>query len=249
MNTNMTAAALLALALLAGCSESSAPSASPSASAAASDAPQPAPASSAASAAPEPSLPLFKAASHPPRDDCAGLPGWGEFRAKLEQVVANRDADGLGALTDPAIELDFGGGQGIKEMQRRLGDKDYRLWDQITAMLPLGCAVHDGAATLPWIYARAPDDADPYTGMLVLGAAVPAYEKPDAAGPAFAALNWPIVNVPDYSGPEQAFTKVTLPGGKTAYVESAKLRSLIDYRLIAERKKQGWRITALIAGD
>lgn len=194
-------------------------------------------------------MPLLKAASYPPRDDCAPLPGWREFRAKLEQAAAQRDAAALAALTDPAIKLDFGGGQGIKEMQRRLGDKDYRLWDQITAMLPLGCAVQDGAATLPAIFASAPADVDPYSGMLVLGSAVPAYAKPDAASPALAAMNWAIVNVPEYAGPEQAYTKVTLPGGKTAYVESAKLRSLIDYRLIAERGKKGWQITALIAGD
>ena len=36
----------------------------------------------------------------------------------------------------------------------------------------------------------------------------------------------------------------------TAFIENARLRSVIDYRLIAERGgKQGWRITALIAGD
>lgn len=247
MRTRLAASALLTLGLLAGCGTSPAPTESPEASATAQE-PAP-PASTQPSTAPEPAAPLLKAASFPPRDECNGLPGWSAFRTQLEQAVTKRDADALAALTDPAIELDFGGGQGIKEMRRRLDDKDYRLWEQIAAMLPLGCAVQDKSATLPWIYARTPETADPYTGMLVLGDAVPVYGKPDKGGPATATLNWAIVNVVDYSGPEQPLTKVTLPDGSAAFAENAKLRSLIDYRLIAERKQQGWRITALIAGD
>lgn len=244
LKTGVAASALIALGLLAGCGKEPAPVAQPSASAAPVE-----PSASASIAASEPAAPLLKAASYPPRDECKGLPGWADFRTKLEQAVAHRDAETLAGLIDPAIELDFGGGHGVKELRRRLDDKDYKLWDQLTALLPLGCAADESSATMPWIFAKAPEDADPYAGMLVLGDAVPAYAKPDAASPALATLNWPVVTVVDNSGSEQPFTKVTLPDSKIAYVESTKLRSLLDYRLIASRAKQGWRITALIAGD
>jgi hypothetical protein len=254
MKVRTGAAALMAVGLLAGCNKSPAPTETPSASTAASEAAQPAPApttvSAEASSAPEASAPLLKAASYPPQDECGKLPGWPEFRAKLEQAVARRDADALAALTDANVGLDFGGGHGMKDMRRRLDDKDYRLWEQIAKLLPLGCAVQDRGATLPWIFAHTPDDADPYSGMLVLGPAVPAYAKPDAAAPAVATLSWAIVSVSDYQGPKKPFAEIKLPGtGKTAFVETSKLRSLIDYRLLAAHGKQGWRITAIIAGD
>lgn len=242
-------AALMGLGLLGGCGKSTAPAEAPSAATreATPDATiSPAMPEAAASA---PVAPPLKAASYPPRDECSALPGWPEFRAKLEQAVAKHDADALAALTDPGVKLDFGGGGGIKEMRARLRDKDYKLWDVIAKLLPLGCAADESGATMPWIFARAPDDVDAFSGMLVLGAAVPVYAKPSASSDPVATLNWAMVTVEEYQGENPPFTKVTLPGGKAAYVETTKLRSIIDYRLLASRTRQGWRIDALVAGD
>lgn len=244
MKPGLAMAAVGAFALLAGCGDASAPDADRSA--------EPAARETAVTAAPADSAPILKAASYPPRDDCADLPGWPAFRAKLDKAVAGRDADALAALTDPDIRLDFGGGAGVKELRQRLIDPEYRLWDEIAALLPLGCGPQEGdGAAMPWIFANSPADADPYMGMLVLGPAVPAFAGPDAASPATARLNWAIVNLAaGYEGPGKPFTEIILPGdGKSAFVETATLRSLIDYRLLATRTEQGWRITALVAGD
>lgn len=197
----------------------------------------------------EPATPLLKTASYPPRDECKDLPGWSEFRSKLEKAVATRDADALAALTDPTVKLDFGSGSGLEEMRLRLRDKNYKLWDALAALLPLGCAADESRATMPWIFARAPDDVDAYSGMLALGAAVPAYAKPDAGTEPVTTLNWAVVNTEQFEEPKTPFALVTLPGGKKAYIETAKLRSIIDYRLLASRTRQGWRIDALVAGD
>lgn len=193
---------------------------------------------------------VLKAPSYPPRDDCAALPGWPEFREKLEAAVAKRDPDALATLIDRDVRLDFGGGAGVAEMRQRLDDPDYRLWDEIAAILPLGCGQQYGGAAMPWIFANAPAGADAYEGILVLGSDVPAYAQADRSAPVTAVLNWPIVEVSNYKGKDAPFTEVILPqNAGTAFVETARLRSLIDYRLIAERGQQGWRITALIAGD
>ena len=148
--------------------------------------------------------------------------------------MARRDADALAALTGPAVRLDFGGGAGVKETRQRLGDKEYKLWDEIAALLPLGCAELDGDSAMPWIYAKGPELEDPYSAMPALGPAVPAFAKPDASSSVAAMLNWAIVTVDAYQDPAKLFAKVNLRGGgKAAYVETARLHSLIDYRLIA----------------
>jgi len=252
MKAGFAAVALIGIGLLGGCGTEPSPTAAPSASAAAREA---APPASAASSTPQAeasgaAAPLIKAASYPPRDDCAAQPGWPAFRVRLEAAVARRDVAALAGLTDPDVQLDYGGGHGIAEMKQRLDDKDYKLWDQIAAMLPLGCGLAQGSATLPWIFANAPEDADPYAAMLVLGPDVPAYAKASAASPVVGKLDWALVAMAEGSSADGEFAKVTLPGGGTAFIENARLRSVIDYRLIAERGgKQGWRITALIAGD
>ncbi len=245
MKPGFAISALMMTGFLAGCEQTSMPDASSSAT--------PASGETVATATPAADgAPMLDAASYPPRDDCAALPGWPAFRAKLEKAVGARDADALAAITDPDVRLDFGGGAGVEELRQRLIDPDYRLWDELTALLSLGCGQQDGgAAALPWIFANSPADVDPYTGMLVLGSTVPAHARPEPTSPVTARLDWAVVDLAgSYEGPGKPFIEVTLPNGAgTAFVETAKLRSLVDYRLLATRTPQGWRITALIAGD
>ena len=243
MKRGLGLATLMTAALVAGCEPSSVPDAASSSAPTAGEAVAP--------ATPAGSAPVLKAASYPPRDDCSALPGWPAFRTQLEKAVAARDADALAAITDPDIRLDFGGGAGVKTLRARLDDPQYRLWDELAAILPLGCGSHDGdGAAMPWIFVNSPGDADAFTSMLVLGDAVPAYARPDRGAPVTATLDWPLVTVENYGGKDKEFTEVTLPqGAGKAFVETAKLRSLVAYRLLATRTPQGWRITALIAGD
>lgn len=243
MKPALAISGLMAAGFLAGCEPPSMPDAASSAT--------PGPGEAIAPATPADGAPILHAASYPPRDDCGALPGWSAFRTRLEKAVAARDADALAALTDPDVRLDFGGGAGVGELRRRLVDPDYRLWDELATILPLGCGPQDGGgAAMPWIFANSPANADPFNAMLVLGPAVAARAEPDEAAPATARLNWAIVDLADgYEGPDKPFTRIVLPGGGTGYVESEKLRSLVDYRLLATRTAQDWRITALIAGD
>ena len=188
-------------------------------------------------------------ATYPPRDECAKLPGFAAFRDKLFAAAKARDADALAALADPKINLDFGGGAGIDELKKRLSDPTVRLWDEIAALSGLGCAVDGGIATLPAIFSRVPDDVDAATTMLITGTEVPLRGKPLRSAGVVRTLDWALVTLAGGFDPSAAYTQVTAADGSRGSISTARLRSLLDYRLIAERQGDQWRITALIAGD
>ena len=182
-----------------------------------------------------------------PRDDCAGEPGALEFREALAEAVLARDADALAALALPDIQLDFGGGAGIKELRRRLAEKDQSLWKALRNLIPLGCALNgQGGLTMPWYFAQDIPAGDPYLQMIVRGVGVPLRAEPKPDGKILSRLSWDSVELVSDPG---VYAEVTTPQGAHGYVEAARLRAMIDYRLIADRSGQGYRIAALVAGD
>ncbi|MGV3513406.1 MAG: hypothetical protein ACO1OX_15505 [Novosphingobium sp.] len=245
--------AMAALAALAGCGSGSQPEASPSASRSA--APRPAPSVEPAGeaepgpseAAPDVPQPR-ETARFAPQDDCAKQPGWPEFRKSLVAAIKIRDAQGLARLAAPDIALDYGGGSGSAELVRRLDDPETKLWHELDAILPLGCAVQGGLAAMPWVFWNVPEDIDSYSAMLVLDDDTTMLEKP--GGRTAAQAGWTIVgiNPMDFDTDAKA-TRVTTHNGQIGWIETGKLRSLLDYRLIAEPKDGTWQITAFIAGD
>src|SRR5688500_15717313 len=78
-----------------------------------------------------------------PRDDCGQVEGAGAFRERLAAAVEARDAEALVALAASDILLDFGGGSGTAELRARLEDASFDLWDELDALLALGCAAND----------------------------------------------------------------------------------------------------------
>ena len=186
------------------------------------------------------------AASYPPRDECAKLPGFAAFREALFAAVAKRDAAALAGLADPAVNLDFGGGSGPDELRKRL-EGNPALWGELAALADLGCAADGGVATLPWIFSRMPDSVDAYQESLVTGKAVPLRAKAAADAKELAKLDWAVVEA--VGAPADTVWREVTSGKARGFVETSKLRSLLDYRLIADRQDGEWKITAFVAGD
>ena len=190
----------------------------------------------------------FASKTYPPRDDCSAAPGWPAFHKALALAIRARDPAALTALASPDITLDYGGGSGMDELQKRLADPTRQLWEELEAILPLGCAFEGGLAAKPWVFWNVPDSIDSYSAMLVTGDDVDLLEKPK--GKVQGNVGWFIVGIdPMGYKPDAKMTRVTLDDGTKGWVETARLRSLLDYRLIAEPKDDGWQITAFIAGD
>jgi hypothetical protein len=190
-------------------------------------------------------------ASYPPKDECAALPGFPAFRDKLGAAVRKRDAAALVVLADPAVRLDFGGGAGRDELRRRLTTSRPELWRKLEDVLQLGCAADDGLATMPWVFSRMPEDVDPYRAMLVAGDPVIVRVLPSATASPRGELAWALVTPVDGEiDPKARFVEVeTSDRSLKGFVAAARLRSLLDYRLVAESQPGGWVITAFLAGD
>jgi hypothetical protein len=187
-----------------------------------------------------------------PRDDCGELDGAYEFRLALAEAVLAKDTDALLALAAPDIKLDFGGSEGHAEWRSRLAVSEWRQWEALAAILPLGCEVNeDGGLTLPWYFAQDLPLADPYMAMMVIGEGVPLLAGPGEGSKAVAQLSWDVVTLdPDeFDGELGPVAKVQTLNGKSGWIAAEHLRSFLDYRLIAEKGAQGWRITAFVAGD
>ena len=182
-----------------------------------------------------------------PQDDCAAVEGADAFRERLAAAVEARDADALVALAADDIKLDFGGGEGAAELRGRL-EASGELWDELGKLLALGCSANEeGGVTIPWIFDQDLGEADPFTTFLVVGEDVPVFTGPDGDRRK-GSISWDLVEIASLD-PQRPLQGVTLPGGTHGFIDMDRLRSLIDYRLIASSRNGRWRITAFIAGD
>lgn len=189
-----------------------------------------------------------------PREECNDLPGAMDFLASLQAAIDMRDADALLALAADDVKLDFGGGAGKQELRERLAADEGAHWEMLAELLELGCAADDQTTiTLPWYFAQ--DIAvDPYMGAIVTGEDVPLYDTPANDASVLANLSWEAVEMLPDETESEGFDRVTWTDPEAGeqvegYIVSEELRSIIDYRLIANRRNNRWRITALIAGD
>ena len=187
--------------------------------------------------------------SYAPRDTCGDLEGAAEFRQALAEAVQMRDADALVALAAEDVKLDFGGGAGRAELKKRLTAADRKLWEELGELLALGCSANkQGGLTIPWYFDQSIESVDPYMGMIVTGEKVPVMSSPEENADTVTTLSWDVVEIAAMK-PDDPFQKVETTGGETGYIATDKLRSLIDYRLLAASRNGTWRIVSLVAGD
>ncbi len=183
-----------------------------------------------------------------PRDECGKVEGADAFRERLAAAAEARDADALVALAAEDIKLDFGGGEGTAELRSRLADEDRKLWAELDTLMTLGCAANEqGGITIPWHFDQDLGVTDSYTAWLVTGEGVPVLAGP-VGDERRATISWDLVEVETFD-PEQPRQQARLPDGTAGFIATDRLRSLLDYRLIASSRNGRWRITTFVAGD
>ncbi|MGB3167538.1 MAG: hypothetical protein WBA68_12270 [Alteraurantiacibacter sp.] len=188
-----------------------------------------------------------------PRDGCSDKQGGRAFLAALRSAVSARDAEAVAALAADDIRLDFGGGSGKALLVERLEDGNRGLWKELDELLTLGCASDGATLTMPWYFAQDyPDALDASTYGLVTGEDVPFYAGTGPDRRQVASISWDKVEYvePDESGMQLRWTDPDT--GETVmgqFADDSVLRSHFDYRLLAARRNDRWRITGFVAGD
>lgn len=197
----------------------------------------------------KPEPPQLAEGPYAPRDTCGDLEGAAAFRRDLAAAVEARDADALAALAAEDVKLDFGGGAGRDELKKRLTAEDRELWQELGELLTLGCAANkQGGLTIPWYFDQTIQGVDPSRGMIVTGEKEPVLSSPEESAETVTTLSWDAVEIAAPK-PDEAYQKVETRAGEEGYIATDKLRSLIDYRLLAASRNGNWRIVSLVAGD
>ena len=184
-----------------------------------------------------------------PQDECKTVSGAEEFRAQLAAAVKAKDADRLASLAAPDVKLDFGGGSGTATLRTRLS-REQDLWDELGQLMALGCGVNEqGGITIPWYAAQSIEGVDPAMAMLVTGERVPLRTDAKASSPEAEEVSWDVVTLVSGLRPGEKFQQVKTSDGTTGFIATDRLRSLLDYRLIASSRDGKWSFTSLVAGD
>lgn len=168
----------------------------------------------------------------------------------MAAAVSARDGDGIVALVDQNIKLDFGDGFGAQELRDRLDHPDWQLWEELDGLLLLGCAVNsEGGITIPWYFAQDIPGDDFYAMHLVTGEDVPLLAEPSDDAEVVSRISWDIVMLEEPVGDSTNFAYVSAPDGTLGHIGWGKLRGMIDYRMMVSRDNRGWKIDFLLSGD
>jgi hypothetical protein len=187
----------------------------------------------------------------PPVDQCSRDPGFKAFHSSLKSAVTKRDGDAFLKLLAPDVLVNFGGenGKAAFAKQWEVKSRTSPLWAQMDTVLRLGCARVDSARVMPSLAGQfdSDDDVDVFELSVVTAPGAKLRKSHDIDGATIATLAWDVVRPIASEG--EAWTKVRLNDGREGWLRADELRSPLDYRAVAEKRKGRWMITAFVAGD
>jgi hypothetical protein len=174
-----------------------------------------------------------------PVDESGRDPSLVAYLSKFKDAVARQDDSALSELIDPQIKLGFGGEDGIEHFH-----SDWLLLDRV---LRMGGGWKAGSFSIPYVFAKFPDEFDPFDYAAITGQGVWLRAEADATSRGIQQLSYDIVKVKD---PGEEWWEVETLTGTRGYVSSRFVASPIGYRAIFTKDQRGvWRMTALLAGD
>ena len=174
-----------------------------------------------------------------PVDQSARDPKLVTYLSKFKAAVTNRSRDELSPLVAPEVKLDFGGEDGIAYFQPD--------WPVLERLLSMGGAWQGESFSIPYVFARFPDDLDPFDYAAITGKGVWLRAEPSVTSRGVRTMDYEIVEVDD-QGDE--WWQVKTLSGESGFVSAKFIASPIGYRAIFNKNRRGeWKLSALLAGD
>lgn len=187
-----------------------------------------------------------------PVDEAASQQDFFTFRARLQAVIARRDAKALLEVVHNNIKNSFGGDDGIAEFRKKWKPEasNSTLWRELGAVLALGGTfAGDSRFVAPYVFSRWPEKVDSFENVAIIGERVRVRAAPSRNGAIVASLSFVIVPLRRMQKGHDGWTAIQRPDGKTGYVATQYVRSPIAYRAFFERTDNRWRLVTFVAGD
>lgn len=187
------------------------------------------------------------------------------FVDTLKAVVARKDAPSLLKLLSPTVQISFDGNmntiKGFKEMYAPVYPSS-SVWKNLQTVITLGGVWGDkkkGLFIFP--YASQMDIKEDYCDgcascLTIIAPDVNVRAKPDRLSASVGQLNYDVVKVieepvsKNRGGTSDNWVYIqTFDSKITGWVRNDLTWDICDYRLLLEKKKGKWQITAFLAGD
>ncbi|MEO5926121.1 MAG: SH3 domain-containing protein [Bryobacteraceae bacterium] len=161
------------------------------------------------------------------------------YLAKFKEAVAHRNPEELLPLIASEIKLGFGGDDGIANFHPD--------WPALERLLSRGGAWQGPAYSVPYVFARFPDDLDAFDYAAITGKGVWLREQATSTSRGIRTMDYEIVKVEDQG---DDWWKVTTLRGEKGFVSARFIASPIGYRAIFQKNRRNeWKLSALLAGD
>lgn len=194
------------------------------------------------------------------------LPGFGKARpvdearepsliAARDSILAiarRRDSAALRKWLAPTIKFSFGdsrgGPDGLFAHWHKYESMD-RLWTVVTDVLTHGGKMQGPDSFIaPWTFLALPDSLDAFEYLVVRDSGVTMHVAANASDAGIGTLSYDIVRMSATYG-DSLWRGITLPDGRTGFVETKHIRSPVEYRIGLRRFGARWMIDFFVAGD
>jgi hypothetical protein len=184
--------------------------------------------------------PLFaQIRSLPPVDESGRDPALVEYLTKLKAAVAKQDRDALVALVDPNIKNGFGGEDGLAYFTPE--------WALLQRLLDMGGAWSGDSFSIPYVFAKFPEDLDAFEYAAITGQGVRLRQDPSTSSRIRALMYYDLVKVEEQG---EDWWKIVTLNGEPGYVSARYIASPVSYRAIFQKDDSGdWKMRAMLAGD
>ena len=173
------------------------------------------------------------------------------FRSGLRDAVAKRNRPALIAMLAPDVLVSFGGDSGRDAFAKRwsFDPREYgNIWDQLETMLRLGCANSGKIRLIPSLSGQLDQyGADEAFEIRLVLPGARLFKKPGDAHTAAPLRAWSLATATNSGG--DLWTGVKLADGREGFISDDDLYEPLGYRMLVEKRKGKWVITAFVAGD